>query len=95
MIADQPLEAETLLQLYVLLAAAADPVRRLSNVYTRIQQARLATAYDRKVQQFGMLPLVPSPPTDSAPAATPSRPALSLVLLQLDKAAKRYRRDVY
>src|ERR1019366_5057409 len=36
-IADQPLEAETLLQLYVLLAAAADPVRRLSNVYTRIQ----------------------------------------------------------
>ncbi|MSQ96843.1 MAG: ABC transporter ATP-binding protein [Gemmataceae bacterium] len=36
-IADQPLERETLLQLYVLLAAAADPVRRLSNVYTRIQ----------------------------------------------------------
>jgi ATP-binding cassette subfamily B protein/subfamily B ATP-binding cassette protein MsbA len=36
-IADQPLEAETLLQLYALLAAAADPVRRLSNVYTRIQ----------------------------------------------------------
>jgi subfamily B ATP-binding cassette protein MsbA len=36
-IAEQPLEAETLLQLYVLLAAAADPVRRLSNVYTRIQ----------------------------------------------------------
>ena len=31
------LEPETLLQLYVLLAAAADPVRRLSNVYTRIQ----------------------------------------------------------
>jgi ATP-binding cassette subfamily B protein/subfamily B ATP-binding cassette protein MsbA len=36
-IADQPLESETLLQLYALLAAAADPVRRLSNVYTRIQ----------------------------------------------------------
>ncbi len=36
-IGDQPLEAETLLQLYALLAAAADPVRRLSNVYTRIQ----------------------------------------------------------
>ncbi len=36
-IADQSLESETLLQLYALLAAAADPVRRLSNVYTRIQ----------------------------------------------------------
>jgi ATP-binding cassette subfamily B protein/subfamily B ATP-binding cassette protein MsbA len=36
-IADSPLESETLLQLYALLAAAADPVRRLSNVYTRIQ----------------------------------------------------------
>jgi subfamily B ATP-binding cassette protein MsbA len=36
-IAEHALEAETLLQLYALLAAAADPVRRLSNVYTRIQ----------------------------------------------------------
>src|SRR5262249_8616393 len=36
-ISDQPLESETLLQLYALLAAAADPIRRLSNVYTRIQ----------------------------------------------------------
>jgi ATP-binding cassette subfamily B protein/subfamily B ATP-binding cassette protein MsbA len=36
-ISDQPLESETLLQLYALMAAAADPVRRLSNVYTRIQ----------------------------------------------------------
>jgi len=36
-IGDQGLEAETLLQLYALLAASADPVRRLSNVYTRIQ----------------------------------------------------------
>ena len=33
-IGDHPLEAETLLQLYVLLGAAADPIRRLSNVYT-------------------------------------------------------------
>ncbi|HZZ81632.1 MAG TPA: ABC transporter ATP-binding protein, partial [Gemmataceae bacterium] len=36
-ISDQPLESETLIQLYALLAAAADPIRRLSNVYTRIQ----------------------------------------------------------
>jgi ATP-binding cassette subfamily B protein/subfamily B ATP-binding cassette protein MsbA len=32
-----PLEAESLLQLYVLLAAIADPVRKLSSVFTRIQ----------------------------------------------------------
>ena len=36
-ISDQPLDGDTLLQLSILLAAAADPVRRLSNVYTRIQ----------------------------------------------------------
>jgi ATP-binding cassette, subfamily B, bacterial MsbA len=34
---DKPLEVESLLQLYALLAAIADPVRKLSNVYTRIQ----------------------------------------------------------
>ncbi len=36
-LADQALEPETLMQLYTLLAASADPIRRLSNVYTRIQ----------------------------------------------------------
>lgn len=41
----QPLEAESLLQLYALLAAIADPVRRLSSVYTRIQSG--AAAADR------------------------------------------------
>ena len=33
----QPLEPESLLQLYILLAAIADPVRKLSSVFTRIQ----------------------------------------------------------
>ncbi len=33
----QPLESESLLQLYILLAAIADPVRKLSSVFTRIQ----------------------------------------------------------
>jgi ATP-binding cassette subfamily B protein/subfamily B ATP-binding cassette protein MsbA len=41
----QPLEAESLLQLYALLAAIADPVRKLSSVYTRIQSG--AAAADR------------------------------------------------
>jgi ATP-binding cassette subfamily B protein/subfamily B ATP-binding cassette protein MsbA len=34
---EQPLEAESLLQLYILLAAIADPVRKLSSVFTRLQ----------------------------------------------------------
>jgi ATP-binding cassette subfamily B protein/subfamily B ATP-binding cassette protein MsbA len=38
----QPLEAESLLQLYALLAAIADPVRKLSSVYTRIQSGQAA-----------------------------------------------------
>lgn len=53
-IGDQPLEPETLMQLYALLAAAADPVRRLSNVYTRIQSG--CAAADRV---FGYLDLTP------------------------------------
>jgi ATP-binding cassette subfamily B protein/subfamily B ATP-binding cassette protein MsbA len=41
----QPLEAESLLTLYAFLAAIADPVRKLSSVYTRIQSG--AAAADR------------------------------------------------
>jgi ATP-binding cassette, subfamily B, bacterial MsbA len=41
----QPLEAESLLQLYVYLALIADPVRKLSSVFTRIQSG--AAAADR------------------------------------------------
>jgi ATP-binding cassette subfamily B protein/subfamily B ATP-binding cassette protein MsbA len=42
---EQRLEAESLLTLYLLLAAIADPVRKLSSVYTRIQSG--AAAADR------------------------------------------------
>jgi ATP-binding cassette subfamily B protein/subfamily B ATP-binding cassette protein MsbA len=42
---ESPLEAEALLQLYALLAAIADPVRKLSSVYTKIQSG--AAAADR------------------------------------------------
>src|SRR5439155_19988080 len=38
-----PMEAETLLQLYALLAAIADPVRKLSSVFTRIQSGFAAS----------------------------------------------------
>lgn len=41
----EPLEAKSLLQLYTFLAAIADPVRKLSSVYTRIQSG--AAAADR------------------------------------------------
>lgn len=49
----QPLSFETLLQFYVFLAAIADPVRKLSSVYTKLQSAEAASArifelYDRE-----------------------------------------------
>jgi ATP-binding cassette subfamily B protein/subfamily B ATP-binding cassette protein MsbA len=43
--ASEPLDAESLLTLYLLLAAVADPVRKLSSVFTRIQSG--AAAADR------------------------------------------------
>src|SRR5207253_886045 len=39
---EQPMEPETLLQLYILLAAIADPVRKLSSVYTKLQSGYAA-----------------------------------------------------
>jgi ATP-binding cassette subfamily B protein/subfamily B ATP-binding cassette protein MsbA len=41
--ASQTLDAETLLQLYALLAAIADPVRKMSSVYTRLQSGVAAS----------------------------------------------------
>jgi ATP-binding cassette subfamily B protein/subfamily B ATP-binding cassette protein MsbA len=55
-IADPPLEQETLIQLYVLLAAAADPIRRLSNVYTRIQSG--CAAADRVFHYMDKVPTI-------------------------------------
>lgn len=52
----QPLEAETLLQLYALLAAIADPVRKLSSVYTKIQSG--AAAADRIFLYVDRMPKV-------------------------------------
>jgi subfamily B ATP-binding cassette protein MsbA len=40
---EQPMEAPELLQLYIYLAAIADPVRKLSSVFTRIQSACAAS----------------------------------------------------
>ncbi|GIW79182.1 MAG: ABC transporter ATP-binding protein [Gemmatales bacterium] len=54
----QPLEPEALLQLYALLAAIADPVRKLSSVYTRIQSG--AAAADRIFQSLDRQPIVQS-----------------------------------
>jgi ATP-binding cassette, subfamily B, bacterial MsbA len=42
---NSPIEPETLLQLYALLAGMADPVRKLSSVYTKLQSS--AAAADR------------------------------------------------
>ncbi len=53
---DQPMDSESLLQLYVLLAAIADPVRKLSNVYTRLQSG--CAASDRIFNYFDLKPRV-------------------------------------
>jgi ATP-binding cassette subfamily B protein/subfamily B ATP-binding cassette protein MsbA len=57
-LASQPLSFPTLLQLYVFLAATADPVRKLSSVYGKLQQAEAASArifevYDREPKVEG------------------------------------------
>jgi ATP-binding cassette subfamily B protein/subfamily B ATP-binding cassette protein MsbA len=49
----QPMSLETLMQLYVFLAAIADPVRKLSSVYAKLQTAeagggRIFEVYDRE-----------------------------------------------
>ena len=53
---DQPLEAEALLTLYGLLAAIADPVRKLSSVFTRIQSG--CAAADRIFNYMDLQPKV-------------------------------------
>ncbi len=53
---EHPLEAESLLQLYALLAAIADPVRKLSSVYTKIQSG--AAGSDRIFCYIDRKPLI-------------------------------------
>lgn len=58
---DSPLEMESLLQLYALLAAIADPVRKLSSVFTKIQAG--AAASDRVFRYMDREPKIFSLPT--------------------------------
>jgi ABC-type multidrug transport system fused ATPase/permease subunit len=57
---DTPLEPESLLALYALLAAVADPVRKLSSVYNRIQSG--AAAADRIFDFMDRAPTVAGNP---------------------------------
>jgi ATP-binding cassette subfamily B protein/subfamily B ATP-binding cassette protein MsbA len=52
----QPMDFETLLQLYAFLAATADPVRRLTSVYTKIQVAEAAS--NRIFELYDRMPMV-------------------------------------
>lgn len=54
--ASHPIEPETLIQLYALLAGMADPVRKLSSVYTKMQSA--AAAADRVFAYMDKVPQV-------------------------------------
>ncbi len=53
---NSPIEPETLLQLYALLAGMADPVRKLSSVYTKLQSS--AAAADRVFNYMDKAPQV-------------------------------------
>jgi ATP-binding cassette subfamily B protein/subfamily B ATP-binding cassette protein MsbA len=65
----EPLEPESLLQLYILLAAIADPVRKLSSVFTRLQSA--CAASDRIFAFVDRQPRV-RPNTDGPRLARPA-----------------------
>ena len=52
----QPMDFETLLQLYAFLAATADPIRRLTSVYTKIQVAEAAS--NRIFELYDRMPAV-------------------------------------
>jgi subfamily B ATP-binding cassette protein MsbA len=68
----QPLDAEGLLQLYALLAAIADPVRKLSSVYTKLQSG--AAAADRIFAFMDRRPLVTTNPDGQLLPPLPSAP---------------------
>jgi subfamily B ATP-binding cassette protein MsbA len=67
-----PLETEALLQLYALLAAIADPVRKLSSVYTRLQAGTAAA--DRIFAYLDRQPQVRAP--HRAPQLMPHRASI-------------------
>ncbi len=58
---EQPMGFATLLQLYAFLAATADPVRRLSSVYTKIQVG--TSAANRLFELFDRMPTVRANPS--------------------------------
>ena len=57
---NQPLQFATLLQLYAFLAATADPIRRLTSVYTKIQAGEAAA--NRIFELFDRMPSVKANP---------------------------------
>ena len=57
---NQPMEFATLLQLYAFLAATADPVRRLTSVYTKIQVGEAAA--NRIFELYDRMPAVKANP---------------------------------
>ena len=92
---EQPLEPETLMQLYALLIAIADPVRKLSSVYTRMQSGgaaadRVFASMDRepRVQRNSTGPRLPRHQEsiefrDVCFSYEPGRPILTGIHLQV------------
>lgn len=92
---DYPMDMPTLSQLFTMLAAIADPVRKLSSVYTKLNVGgaaaeRIFSSLDRepKVRMNGLGPALPPASTsivfqDVCFSYEPGRPALSNVNLEV------------
>jgi ATP-binding cassette subfamily B protein/subfamily B ATP-binding cassette protein MsbA len=76
-LAEHPIEAETLLTLYIFLAAIADPVRKLSSVFTRLQSG--CAAADRIFAFLDRMPRV---------HGNGEGPRLRLILRSAEEAAE-------
>lgn len=86
----QPLEPESLLQLYILLAAIADPVRKFSSVFTRMQSA--CAAADRIFQFVDRHPRVTANsdgPRLERPNWLPPRPGQLAVAADLESEPRK------
>lgn len=82
----QPLSFETLLQFYVFLAAIADPVRKLSSVYAKLQAAEAAGA--RVFEVYDREPRVEANPSGSRLATVAKRVEFRHVCFAYNPAAE-------
>lgn len=83
----QPMSFETLLQFYVFLAAIADPVRKLSSVYAKLQAAEAAST--RIFEVYDREPTVSGNPDGERPKGVTKRIEFRHVCFSYNPAAEQ------